>query len=221
MNLFVTGTDTGVGKTHTVVQLLRLTRKSGESCAGFKPICCGDRRDAERLLEASDSSLTLDEINPVWLKTPAAPIVAAKIENVRIDAARLIAAFNALQKRVQHIVVEGAGGWLVPIRRDYFVSDLAGEMKLPVVVVVQNRLGCLNHAALTEKNIESCGLHCAALVLNALPDADDVAVRTNASVLREISRAPVLGGLTEEMRELPSDWSEMIKSVASSQMLAE
>lgn len=221
MNLFVTGTDTGVGKTHTVVQLLRLMRQSGESWAGFKPICCGDRRDAERLLEASDSGLTIDQINPLWLKTPAAPIVAAKTENVKIDVARLIAAFSALRKRVQHIVVEGVGGWLVPIRRDYFVSDLAGEMKLPVVVVVQNRLGCLNHAALTEKNIESCGLCCAALVLNAFPDADDLAVRTNANVLREIIRAPVLGGLTERMRELPSDWSQMIRSIRSSQMSVE
>jgi len=77
MNLFVTGTDTGVGKTHTVVQLLRLLRAAGLRCAGMKPICCGDRQDAQLLLAAGSEGLSLDELNPIWLKTPAAPFAAA------------------------------------------------------------------------------------------------------------------------------------------------
>ena len=85
MSLFVTGTDTGVGKTHTVIQLLRLLRASGARCVGMKPICCGDRRDAELLLAAGSGGLTIDEINPVWLKTPVAPLAAAHIEHVKID----------------------------------------------------------------------------------------------------------------------------------------
>ena len=84
MSLFVTGTDTGVGKTHTVIQLLRLLRASGARCAGMKPICCGDRRDAELLLAAGSGGLTIDEINPVWLKTPVAPLAAAHIEHAKI-----------------------------------------------------------------------------------------------------------------------------------------
>ncbi len=85
MSVFITGTDTGVGKTHTAVQLLRLLRASGTRCAGMKPICCGDRRDAELLLEAGSDGLTIDDVNPIWLKTPAAPIVGSLMEEVNID----------------------------------------------------------------------------------------------------------------------------------------
>jgi len=115
VSLFITGTDTGVGKTHTAVQLLRLLGASGMRCAGMKPICCGDRRDAELLLAAGSDGLTIDEVNPVWLKTPVAPFAAARIEQVKIDIVCIVAALRALQDRVEHVVVEGAGGWLVPI----------------------------------------------------------------------------------------------------------
>src|ERR1700730_2671134 len=132
MNFFVTGTDTGVGKTHTVVQLLRLLRASGLRCAGMKPICCGDRQDAQLLLAAGSEGLTIDEINPVWLQTPAAPLVAAEVEQINIDIARIRKAIVDLTERFDCVLVEGVGGWLVPIRADYFMSDLAGEIKFPV-----------------------------------------------------------------------------------------
>ena len=119
----------------------------------LKPICCGDRRDAEALLAAGSDCVTIDEVNPVWLKTPAARIVGSLTEKVTIDIEKILAAFRVLQERVGHVIVEGAGGWLVPIRSDYFVSDLAVAMKLPIVVVAQNRLGCLNHAVLTVRSV--------------------------------------------------------------------
>jgi dethiobiotin synthetase len=153
VNLFITGIDTGVGKTHTVVQLLRLLRASGLRCAGMKPICCGDRRDAQLLLEAGSDGLTIDEINPIWLKTPAAPFAAALVEQVDISIPRILEAIVDLERRFDCVLVEGVGGWLVPIRADYFVSNLAVEMKLPVLVVAQNRLGCLNHSVLTVRCI--------------------------------------------------------------------
>jgi dethiobiotin synthetase len=107
----------------------------------MKPICCGDRRDAELLLAASGGGLTLDEINPVTLKTPAAPLAAALVEKVNIDIEALLNAFALIQSRVDQVLVEGVGGWLVPIRPDYFVADLAVDMKLSVLVVAQNRAG--------------------------------------------------------------------------------
>ena len=131
MSLFITGADTGVGKTHIAARLLRLLRASGVLCAGMKPICCGDRRDAEMLLAAGSDGLTIDEVNPVWLKTPAAPIVGSLMEKAPIEVEKILAGFQNLQRRVEH-VVEGVGGWLVPIRSDYFISDLAAAMKLPV-----------------------------------------------------------------------------------------
>jgi len=210
VSLFFTGTDTGVGKTHTIVQLLRLLRGSGVSCAGFKPICCGDRRDAELLLAASEQGLTIDQINPLWLKTPVAPLPASLVEQVEIEIERLLGAYLSLQRRVEHLFVEGVGGWLVPIRADYFVSDLAVAMKLPVIVVAQNRLGCLNHTALTVRSIASCGLDCAGVALNAPPGTADVAMTTNAEILRKILDVPLLSELSEKTNEMPTDWRLMI-----------
>lgn len=212
MSLFITGTDTGVGKTHTAIQLLRLLRASGTRCAGMKPICCGDRRDAELLLAAGSEGLRIEEINPIWLKTPAAPLVGSLTEGVNIDIERILAAFRALQNRVEHVLVEGVGGWLVPIRPNYFVSDLAVEMALPVLVAAQNRLGCLNHTALTVRSIAAHRLSCVGVVLNGPPDPLDIAVVTNLDILRKIVDPPLLSGLTENLNQLPADWRLMIDS---------
>ena len=211
MSLFITGTDTGVGKTHTAIQLLRLLRAAGASCAGMKPIC-GDRRDAELLLAAGGDGLTIDDVNPVWLKTPAAPIVSSLMEEVNIDIEQILAAFRALQNRVEHVIVEGVGGWLVPIRSDYFVSDLVVEMGLPVLVVSQNRLGCLNHTALTVRSVLQHKLRCVGVALNGVPDNSDLAAVTNADVLKEILSVPLLSGLGQNLMELPADWRLMIDS---------
>ena len=210
MSLFITGTDTGVGKTRTVVQLLRLLRASGTSCAGMKPICCGDRQDAELLLAAGGVGLTIDDVNPVWLRTPAAPIVGSLTEEVSIDIERILAAFHALQNQVEHVIVEGVGGWLVPIRSDYFVSDLAVEMKLPVLVVAQNRLGCLNHTALTVRSVAEHKLRCLGIALITALGTSDIAAATNAGILRKILNVPLLDGLSENLAELPADWRFMI-----------
>jgi len=212
VSLFVTGTDTGVGKTYTVTRLLRLLRAAGGSCAGMKPICCGDRRDAELLLAVGDRGLTIENINPVWLKTPAAPIVGSLLENTDIDVEDILAAFDALRDRVGHVVVEGVGGWMVPIRRDYFTSDLAVAMNLPVLVVAANRLGCLNHAVLTVQSVVGSGLRCAGLVLNNARDNSGIASLTNADILRTILNVPVLSGLGENPSELPADWRLVLKS---------
>ena len=220
MSLFVTGTDTGVGKTHTVVQLLRFLRASGKTCAGFKPICCGDRRDAELLLNASSEGFTIDEINPLWLKTPLAPFAAALAENIKIDIDHLIAAFAVLQKRVDYVLVEGVGGWMVPIHADYFISDLAAALKLPVLIVAQNRLGCLNHTVLTLRSVADYGLRCVGVALNTPPEANDVAAKTNADILREIVDVAVLPELTEKMAELASDWRQIIDSTVQGRVSA-
>ena len=212
MSLFITGTDTGVGKTHIAARVLHLLRASGARCAGMKPICCGDRRDAEMLLAAGSDGLTIDDVNPVWLKTPAAPIVGSLMEKAPIDVEKIFAAFQILQERVEDVIVEGTGGWLVPIRPDYFVSDLAAAMKLPVLVAAQNRLGCLNHAVLTVRSVAAYELRCIGLVLNSTEMASDIAGLTNADILKQILNVPLLAGLGENLTELPVDWRLMLDS---------
>jgi dethiobiotin synthetase len=216
VSLFITGTDTGVGKTYTAARLLDLLRASGTSCAGMKPICCGDRRDAERLLAAGSDGLMIDDINPVWLKTPAAPLVGSLMEKVDIEIDHILAAFHSLQNRVEHVIVEGTGGWMVPIRRNYFVSDLAAAMKVPVLAVAYNRLGCLNHSVLTVQNILGHGSRCVGLVLNSAQEKGDIAALTNADILKKILDVPLLCGLGENLTELPADWRLMLDSTIGS-----
>lgn len=211
MSLFVTGTDTGVGKTHTVAQLLRLVRKAGRRCAGMKPICCGDRGDAQLLAAAGSDGLTLEEINPVWLKTPSAPFTAAEIENFEFQPEIFSERFHALAEKVEHVFVEGVGGWRVPITLNFYVSDLAAALALPVLVVTQNRLGCLNHTFLTVESIQQKGLICAGVVLNEPPGQSDVAMVTNRDVMQRLCGVPVLTGLAEEMAVLGADWRAIVR----------
>ena len=199
MNAFVTGTDTGVGKTYVTARLIRRLRAGGLDTVGFKPICCGSREDAEILRAAADDALSLNEVNPVWLRTPSAPYTAALVENRPVDLALVRETFDALRARHKSVLVEGVGGWLVPIQTDYTVADLAREIGWPVIIVVKNRLGALNHAALTVRQIQSTGLSCAGLILNDGPaasapeeDAETIAKTTNRAVLEAWLGLPIM-----------------------------
>ena len=203
MNLFITGTDTGVGKTYVTARLIRRLRARGLDTVGFKPICCGSREDAEILREAADNALQLNEVNPVWLRTPAAPYTAAMIENRAVDLSLIRETFAALRAQHASILVEGVGGWLVPIDQGYAVADLARELGLPVAVVVKNRLGALNHAALTLHHLRNVagGPECAGIIFNDGParqpaEAEDeseaIALATNRSILEDWLKVPVL-----------------------------
>ena len=195
MRLFLTGTDTGVGKTHVAALLVRSLRAAGLDAVGMKPICCGERDDAEILHTAAGGVASLADVNPVWLRPPVAPYVAAMIEERSIDLALIRESFARLGARHPAIIVEGAGGWLVPITRDYFIRDLAVECGLPVAVVVANKLGALNHTLLTVAAIRAAGLECAGVILNhvlPLPDPPDPAQVTNRSVLEDLLDVPIL-----------------------------
>ena len=199
MNAFVTGTDTSVGKTYVTARLIRRLRAGGLDTVGFKPICCGSREDAEILRAAADNVLSVNEVNPVWLRTPAAPYTAALIENRPVDLALVRETLVTLRARHGSVLVEGVGGWLVPIQTDYTVADLAREIGWPVIIVVKNRLGALNHAALTLRQVQAAGLDCAGLILNDGPaasapeeDAEAIAKTTNGAVLEAWLGMPLM-----------------------------
>ncbi len=211
MHFFITGTDTDVGKTYITARLVRALRARGVDAIGFKPLCCGSRDDAEALRAAADGALTLNEVNPVWLRAPAAPFAAALIENRAIDLDLIREEYVRLRARHSAILVEGVGGWLVPIRHDFTAADLAREWQLPVIVVVKNVLGALNHTALTVQAIRVAGLPCAGLVLNNPPPpagiSDDGGIQTlagatNAGVLTEWLRIPILAEIHAGQAEL-------------------
>jgi dethiobiotin synthetase len=203
MNYFITGTDTGVGKTFVTQLLVRGLRNAGLDTVGMKPICCGDRSDAELLCKAADFAESLDEINPVWLEVPASPYTASIVEERMIDLGAIRESYARLRKAHRSILVEGVGGWLVPIRRDYFVSDLAAELGLPVVVVAGNRLGVINHTLLTVQSIRASGQECAGVILNhSDPQIDLIAASTNLSVLEHLLDVPILFEITRDQKQI-------------------
>ncbi len=173
MSYFVTGTDTGVGKTLVSCALLQAFAARGKRVAGFKPVAAGcdeDGRndDAKLLLAASNVQAAYDQINPYCFPHPIAPHLAARQAGVRIDFARILAPWRELAGRTDEVIVEGVGGFCVPLNDEQNSADLAKQLDLPVIMVVGMRLGCINHALLTMRAIADFQLECAGWVANVL-----------------------------------------------------
>lgn len=192
MNYFVTGTDTGVGKTFVTALLVRALRKTGLNTVALKPICCGSREDVHILRAASGGELSMEEMNPQYFDIEAAPLAASRnhLEPVNLDF--LAAWFQSHRAQRQSLLVEGAGGWMTPLAAKQTMADLAGLFQLPVLIVVPNRLGCINHTLLTVENIRSRGLECAGLILNSMEKKQSLAARTNRENLQEACAVPIL-----------------------------
>ena len=163
------------------------------------------------MLAGSCPGLTLDEVNPIWFRTPAAPLTASLVEEREVDLQLVREQFDRLCARFDLVVVEGVGGWLVPLRHDYFASDLAAELQLPVLIVALNRLGCLNHTMLTIQSVAASGLSCLGVAFNDVGSADGAAETTNFEILKRISPVPVLTGLTAEMHAFPAEWRPILE----------
>lgn len=204
MSFFITGTDTGVGKTYVTRLILETLRNAGHDAVGYKPVACGDREDAA-ILAAASGGLDYDEVNPVYLKTPVAPYVAGMLENRTIDPADLIAGYHHLAAKHSKVLVEGAGGWEVPISANYRISDLAADLKLPVILVAGNKLGALNHIILSVNAIRAKGLVCTGIILNQLEDEMDTAMITNKGVVEDLTGVPLLDHLIHGQDFLDAD----------------
>jgi len=208
MRLFITGTDTDAGKTYVTCLLLEAMKQRGMRAAGFKPFCCGTREDSIRLHAASMAGLAVDEVNPVWLKTPASPFAAALIENRTLALNEVHGAFERLAEKAEHVLVEGVGGWEVPLSEGFTAADFAQELSLPVLIVVNNKLGALNHTLLTHRNIEGRGLPCLGALLNYAAEGRDAASIPNGMILQHMG-VPVLG----EVMHGETDGREVLSSI--------
>ena len=194
-NYFITGTDTGVGKTHVTALLLAELRRRDLPAAGFKPIACGTggRTDARIYRKLMRNEVPLDVVNPIYLRHPVAPSVAAKLEGRRIDLDKIQSTFRILSSIFRPVLVEGAGGLLVPIRRNYFVADLIHQLDLPVIIVARLGLGTLNHTLLTIRQAQAMKLKIAGIILNNTTGRHGLAERTNAKAITELAGVPLLG----------------------------
>jgi dethiobiotin synthetase len=204
MNYFVTGTDTDCGKTYVTALLVQAARAAGIDAIGAKPFCCGPRTDVEILAAASGCAESLDQINPVWLKTPAAPRACELLGEPAADIPGALDAVRGLAALHTQVFCEGAGGWLVPIAANRTIADFAVELGWPVVVVVRNKLGALNHALLTLESIRNRDLPLAGIILNDLEGQMDEATRTNRRVLEESCGCPILAEIGRGQTMLPA-----------------
>lgn len=193
---FITGTDTEIGKTYVTCLLLRDLRARGFRVSGYKPLACGDRGDALAMVEATGLPASAAErVNPVYLRAATAPYIAAELERRRIQPGVLTDGYRALAAEYEPVLVEGAGGWEVPIAPGYVMADLAKDLGLPVIVVVGNKLGAVNHALMTVKAVRAAGLECRSLVLNHMSESWDTASVTNRRLLEEFCDVPVAAEL--------------------------
>ena len=195
---FVAGTDTGVGKTAFSAALLRSFAAAGLRTAGMKPVAAGCRDgrndDVEALIAASSAGIDRGLVCPYLFEPPIAPHIAAREAGVRIDLAVIERAFAALSDHFDVIVVEGVGGFRVPLNEREDAAGMAKRLGLPVILVVGLRLGCLNHALLTAEAIEAEGLKLAGWVANRI-DPGMARAEENIQALRERLRAPLIADI--------------------------
>ncbi len=203
MNFFITGTDTDAGKTFVTALLTRSLRRAGFDTVAMKPVSCGEPGDTSTVRAAADNELSSDEVTPVSYKAPLAPIEAARLEGRTFDPAEVLTVFRNLRSSRISLLVEGVGGWLVPLAPGYSSADLAKAMNLPVLLVVRNRLGAINHTLLTLESIKSHGLTCGGIVLNNHPaDDGDAAREGNRRMLQELTDVPILFEISSGQTEL-------------------
>ncbi len=193
---FITGTDTGIGKTLVSCALLHAFGKNGKKVIGMKPVAAGSENgrwlDVDLLMAASTISAPNKLVNPYALAPPLAPHIAAKQANIKIDPTVIKRACDELQEAAEVVIVEGVGGFLVPLSDQHDGADMARILGFPVILVVGLRLGCLNHALLTAQTISANKLQLSGWVANAI-DPGLLAQKENIQALEQRLDCPLIG----------------------------
>lgn len=201
-SLYITGTDTGIGKTLTSCALLHALRGQGLRAVGMKPVASGsvwhqdhwENEDAQALQAAGMPGVAYAQINPFALEHPLAPELAARDAGIEVTLPPMLSAYAALAQQADALVVEGVGGWEAPLSATMMQVDLVRALKLPVLLVVGLRLGCLNHALLSARAIVADGVHLAGWVGSHV-DPEMARVEDNLQMLRARLPAPCWGVL--------------------------
>jgi len=201
--VFVTGTDTEVGKTVVAAGLAMAFSRRGIDVGVMKPAVTGCRtrkgkrisEDVDYLVRASDSKDDPELVCPCMLRDPLAPETAARREGVRIDIRKIFRAFKRLREKHEALVVEGAGGLFVPIKRKYFMIDMIAALGSPIVLVARPGLGTINHTLLSCEAARARDIGIAGVVINDYPRKPSLAERTNPEAIRRYAGAPLLGVL--------------------------
>ncbi len=206
--IFVTGTDTEVGKTYITILLAKYYKEKGLEVGVMKPISCGaeEENDALKLKRALGIYDFLETINPIRLSHPLAPYVAFKKERKRFDLGLIEKSFSILSHFYDLVLVEGLGGALVPIEENYLVADLIKDLNIPALIVARSGLGTINHTLLTVEALKKRQINTLGVVLNGFNG--DLAEEDNPQTIEKFSGLPVLAKIKkgqnkyEPIREL-------------------
>ena len=199
---FITGTDTGVGKTGICLALIELLKRRGCRVAAMKPVASGgvntgagvQNHDARLILEHINTAHDYAAVNPYALRQPAAPLFAAKQDGVKIDSAPILESFQNMARDADVVLVEGVGGWHIDLSEVLRMSDIVKMLQLPVLMVVGMRLGCINHALLTAEAIQADGCWLAGWIGNQI-DPDYRELDATRDLLSVSLAAPMLGSV--------------------------
>ncbi len=192
--IFVTGTDTEIGKTVIAGGLAAVLKQAGANVGVMKPISTGDMTDAEYLKHAAQVDDPLHLINPVSLQHPLAPSVSANIEGKQVDMSQISKAYSILQQKYDYFIVEGVGGIAVPINDDKLVVDLIKYLGLPIIIVANAGLGTINHTILTVEYARQHEITILGIVLNMFQsEKASLAELTNPKKIERVTQIPVLG----------------------------
>ncbi len=199
---FITGTDTGIGKTLIAGIIIKAINFLGLKACGMKPVESGCGREGEVLIpydgvflkQIAHMNESVSLVTPCCLESPLAPLMASELDRIDINLNEIRKAFAKLSKLYEAVVVEGIGGLLVPIKKDYYVIELAKEFELPLIVVVRPGLGTINHTMLTVNYAIKEGLEVAGIIINySNPPENNLAEETNPKLLAQICPAPIIG----------------------------
>jgi dethiobiotin synthetase len=205
--IFVTATDTEVGKTYVSCQILEALKSSGVNCGCFKPVSTGDRSDAKALIKSSGVEESAKVVTPVFFKNPMSPYGASLIENKNFDLKKIKKTFKYFVDKYDFTVVEGVGGILVPLKKDFFVSNLIEVFKFSVVIVARHNLGTINHTLLTIEKLKSTNQKILGVILNGNKNKNDISVKSNAKLIKQLTKVPVLElGYNEKIDLRKNKW---------------
>lgn len=201
-SIFITGTDTGVGKTRVTVALMQRLVETGARVGGMKPVASGCIHsgpalvsdDASLILQYSNIPLQYDEVNPIAMELPVSPDIAAAMEGKDIGLGPVKSVYARLRQRCDYLLVEGIGGWRTPCTSSRGMADIVEELGIPVILVVGLRLGCINHALLTVEAIQKDGFQLLGWVANRIDPDFGYSEQTLACLADRIS-VPLLGDL--------------------------
>ena len=201
----IAGTDSGCGKSHVCAALVRDFRARGIPAVGCMPVSCGDRRDARALQDAmGEPAPPLEAVNPVHLRTVAAPLMAAELEGRALSLDELEKACRAAAEPGSPLLVDTCGSWATPLAPGVITGDLAVRLQLPVVLVAANRLGAAGQVAMAANAMRLAGVACRGVILNSTTEEWDTACVTNAGLIERCTGIPVLAQLIAGQEDIDS-----------------